>query len=121
MEGTLARNIDQRHIILGRNDTAPAGALLEGLTCRVFRNGSEIAHAADQQTLQALTGELIDIVRHTVNLLSAFGEILRARQIIIAGSITPPLWVVPGEEIISQLKPLDTISIRFARQLAPSS
>jgi 2-oxo-hept-3-ene-1,7-dioate hydratase len=61
---------------------------------------------------------MIDIVRHTANLLAAFGETLRAGQIIIAGSITPPLWVAGGEEIVFQLAPIDTISIRFAPQPA---
>jgi 2-keto-4-pentenoate hydratase len=114
VEGTLARNIYQRHIILGSNDTTRAGGVLDGFTCRVFRNGAEIACASDPQTLQALTGEMIDIVRHTANLLAAFGETLRAGQIIIAGSIIPPIWVAGGEEIVFQLAPIDTISIRFA-------
>ncbi|HXY23835.1 MAG TPA: fumarylacetoacetate hydrolase family protein [Candidatus Acidoferrum sp.] len=114
VEGTLARDIYQRHIILGRADSTFAGGLLNGLACRVLRNGSEIANAADPQSLQALTGELIDIVRHTANLLAAFGESLQAGQLIIAGSITPPLWVVPGEELIFQLAPIDSISVRFA-------
>jgi len=113
VEGTLARNIYQRHLILGHADSAHAGGLLDGLACRVVRNGSEIACAADPQSLQALTGELIDIVRHTANLLAAFGESLEAGQLIIAGSITPPLWVAPGEEILFQLAPIDSISIRL--------
>jgi 2-keto-4-pentenoate hydratase len=120
VEGTLARNIYQRHIILGSNNTTRAGGVLDGLTCRVIRNGSEIACASNPQTLQALTGELIDIVRHTANLLTAFGETLQAGQIIIAGSITPPLWVTTGEEIVFQLAPIDTITIRFAPQPANS-
>jgi 2-keto-4-pentenoate hydratase len=120
VEGTLARDIYQRHIILGSNHATRAGGVLDGLTCRVLRNGSEIARASDPQTLQALTGELIDIVRHTANVLGAFGESLQAGQIIIAGSITPPLWVAAGEEIAFQFTPLDTISIRFAPQSAQS-
>jgi 2-keto-4-pentenoate hydratase len=79
-----------------------------------LRNGSEIANVSDPQTLQKLTGELIDIVRHTADLLAAFGESLEAGQIIIAGSITPPILVKPGEEIVFQLAPIDGISIRFA-------
>jgi 2-keto-4-pentenoate hydratase len=120
VEGTLARNIYQRHIILGSNDATRAGGVLDGLICGVVRNGLEIAHATNAQTLQALTGQLIDIVWHTANLLGAFGETLQAGQIIIAGSITPPLWVAPGEEIRFQLAPIDTISIRFAPQGAQS-
>jgi 2-keto-4-pentenoate hydratase len=114
VEGTLARNIYQRHIILGAKDVSRAGGVLDGLSCRVLRNSSEIANISDPQALQKLTGELIDIVRHTASLLGAFGESLQAGQIIITGSITPPILVEPGEEIVFQLAPIDTISIRFA-------
>src|SRR5712692_8387314 len=70
VEGTLACDIYQRHIILGRNDPARAGGILDGLAA------SEIASITDPQSLQILTGELIDIVRHTADLLAAFGESL---------------------------------------------
>jgi 2-keto-4-pentenoate hydratase len=114
VEGTLACNIYQRHIILGCNDPARAGGLLDGLAARVLRNGSEIANITNPVALQNLTGELLDIVRDTANLLAAFGESLQAGQIIIAGSIIPPIWIEPGEEIVFDLAPVDTISVRFA-------
>jgi 2-keto-4-pentenoate hydratase len=113
VEGTLARNIYQRHVILGCQEPSRPGGSLDGLTCRVRRNGSEIAHAADPQSVQSLTGELIDNVRRVANLLGAFGESLRAGQIIITGSIIPPLWVNPGEQIIFELAPVGSISVRF--------
>jgi 2-keto-4-pentenoate hydratase len=119
VEGTLAYNIYQRHVILGSNDSSRAGGLLDGLSCRVLRNSFEIASLTVCEALQALTGELIDIVRHVANLLAAFGETLQAGQIIIAGSIIPPLWVEPGEEIVFHLAPLAPISVRFAPQSIP--
>ncbi len=114
VEGTLACDIYQRHVILGRSDPARTGVVLDGLSARVLRNGAEFANITDLQSLQNLTGELLDIVRHTVDLLAAFGETLQAGQIIIAGSIIPPIWIEPGEEIVFNLAPVDTISIRFA-------
>jgi 2-keto-4-pentenoate hydratase len=119
VEGTLACNIYQRHVILGSNDSSRTGALLNGLSCRVLRNSSEIASITGSEALQALTGDVIDIVRYTANLLAAFGESLQAGQIIIAGSIIPPLWVQPGEEIVFHLALIDTISIRFAPPPSP--
>jgi 2-keto-4-pentenoate hydratase len=110
VEGTLARNIYQRHIVLGAKNGRHAGGVLVGLTGRVIRNDVEIAKVTD---FQALTGELIDIVRHTANLLAAFGEKLEAGQVIITGSIIPPPWVTPGEELVFRLEPVDTISVRF--------
>ena len=111
VEGTLARNIYQRHVILGNCDATRAGGTLSGLNARVFRNGAEMADTSD---LEALTGELIAIVGHVANLLAHFGETLRVGQIIIAGSITPPIWVESGETIGFHLEPLQPIFINFA-------
>jgi 2-keto-4-pentenoate hydratase len=110
VEGTLARNIYQRHVVIGTKDARHAGGVLEGLTGRVIRNETETAKVTHWQ---ALTGDLIAIVRHTADLLAAFGEKLEAGQIIITGSIIPPLWVAPGEKLTFHLDPLPAISVRF--------
>ena len=111
VEGTLARNIYQRYVVLGGCDTKYAGGSLSGMNARVFRNGAEMANTSD---FEALTGELITIVGHVANLLGHFGETLRAGQIIIAGSITPPIWVEAAESIGFHLEPLQRIFINFA-------
>jgi 2-keto-4-pentenoate hydratase len=111
VEGTLARNIYQRHVVLGGCDANYAGGSLSGLNARVFRNGAEMANTSE---FEALTGELIAIVGHVANLLAHFGESLRAGQIIIAGSITPPIWVEAGESIGFQLEPQQPIFVNFA-------
>jgi 2-keto-4-pentenoate hydratase len=110
VEGTLARNIYQRHVVIGTKDTRHAGGVVGGLTGRIIRKGAEIEKVRE---FEALTGELIDIVRHTANLLAAFGEKLEAGQIIIAGSIIAPLWVTSGEELVFHLDPLTAISLSF--------
>jgi 2-keto-4-pentenoate hydratase len=111
VEGTLARNIYQRHVVLGGCNSKHAGGSFSGLNARVFRNGGELANTSD---FEALTGELISIVGHVANLLAHFGENLRAGQIIIAGSITPPIWVKAGESIGFHLEPQQPIFINFA-------
>src|SRR5712692_10084029 len=116
VEGTLACNIYQRHVILGLKDSSRAGGLLDGLSCRVLRNSSEIASITGSEALQALTGDVIDIVRYIANLLAAFGESLQAGQIVIAGSIIPPLWIEPGDDIVFHFAPLAPISVRLAQQ-----
>jgi 2-keto-4-pentenoate hydratase len=110
VEGTLRGNIFQRHLVLGPSQQAHAGGLLNGLRARVLRDGTEIANTSD---FEALTGELISIVRHTADLLGAFEERLEAGQIIIAGSIIMPIWVRPGEEIVFHLLPFAPISVAF--------
>jgi 2-keto-4-pentenoate hydratase len=110
VESILAGNIYQRSLVLGRCDTARAGGKREGLLARVIRNGSEVARTSD---LQALTGEMIDIVRHVANVLAVCGERLRAGELIITGSIVPPLWVLHGEELVFALDPIGSVAIRF--------
>lgn len=111
VEAILSCNIYQRHIALGPRDPSRAGCVLDGLLAGVLRNGAEVASTADPQ---ALTGDLIDIVRHVADMLSAFGERLRAGQLIITGSVIAPLWVEHGEEITFNLDPVGSVSVRFA-------
>ena len=110
VEGTLARNIYQRYVTLGACDDSHAGGGLSGLNARVLRNGEELASTSN---FEALTGELITIVSHVANLLSFFGEALYAGQIIIAGSITLPLWMQAGDNLVFHLEPQPPISVRF--------
>lgn len=109
-EAILAGNIYNRHVIFGRKDTSRAGCVLAGLVGRVYHNGTEIAEVTDSQSV---TGDLIDIVRHVADLLAALGERLRAGEVIITGSITPPVWIAGQEEFRYTLDPVDTISINL--------
>jgi 2-keto-4-pentenoate hydratase len=115
VETILAGNIYQRHVVFGRCDATRAGGRLDGLVGRVIRNGVEIARTEDPQ---ALTGELIGIVRHVADTLAACDDRLRAGQRVITGSIVPPLWITPGEEVVFALDPVDTVSVRFSGQRA---
>src|ERR1044071_9421991 len=84
VEVTLAGNIFHRHVILGDCDTGRAGAKLDGLTGHVFRRG---ALAAKQDNVEALIGEMIGIVQHVAGTLGAYGERLRAGDVIITGAV----------------------------------
>jgi 2-keto-4-pentenoate hydratase len=110
VEAILAGNIYHRHVILGRADASRAGGMLDGLVGHVYRNETEIATTTDPQTM---TGDLVDNVRHVADLLTALGERLRAGQVIITGSIVPPVGLAGPEEIRFTLDPVDTISTNF--------
>ncbi len=107
----LAGNIYHRHVIVGPPDSGRAGGRLDGLVARVSHNGAEAAATSD---LEELPGELIGTVRHVADVLAAHGEGLRAGQIIIGGSVVPPLPVAPGDEVVFMLDPLPALSVRFA-------
>jgi 2-keto-4-pentenoate hydratase len=108
VDAILAGNIYNRYVILGKSDPSGAGSNLDGLVGRVYRNGQEIASVTD---LQALTGNYVDIVGHVANLLSSLGQMLRAGEVIITGSIVPPLWIESMEEVQYELDPIDALRV----------
>ena len=113
VEVALAGNIFHRHVILGASDTSRAGAKLDGLSGHVFRRG---ALAARQDNVEQLIGEMVGIVMHVAGTLAAYGENLRAGDVIITGSIIPPPFIEPDEtEFAYALEPIGGLSVRFTR------
>ena len=113
VEVTLAGNIFHRHVILGPPDPTRAGAKLDGLVGHVFRRG---ALAAKQDNVEALIGEMVGIVQHVAGTLAAYGERLRAGDVIITGSIVPPPFIEPDEtEFAYALEPIGGLKVSFSR------
>ena len=112
LDVVLENDIFQRHVILCGNTRF--GGSVAGLTSRVIRRGAEAARTADPE---ALTGKLPDIVAHVANTLAAFGEKLSAGDVIITGSITPPLMLEPDDEQLTHaLDPIGEVSVSFSRE-----
>jgi 2-keto-4-pentenoate hydratase len=109
LDAVLAGDIYHRHVILGSG--ARAGGSVAALTSRLIRHGVETASTTDPE---ALTGKLADIVAHVANALAAFGEKLSAGDIIITGSITPPIMLERDESALTHaLDPVGTVSVNF--------
>lgn len=112
LDAVLAGDIYQRHVVLAPQ--ARAGGSITGLTSRLIRRGAEANRTTDPE---ALTGKLLDIVAHVATTLAAFGEKLSAGDIVITGSITPPLMLEPDEtEIVHAIDPIGEVSVRIALQ-----
>jgi 2-keto-4-pentenoate hydratase len=107
-EAILAGNIFHRHVILGAVDDTRSGA--HGIAGRVVRDGQEVASTVAPE---ALTGELLEIVRQTAEILFTCGERLRAGEVIITGSVIPPLAVAPGQRLTAELPPLAPVSVEL--------
>lgn len=106
----LADNIFHRHVVFG--DAARPGGDTAGLTARVIRRGAE---AARSETPEALTGKIVDLVQHVAGTLAAYGEKLAAGDVIICGSITPPIALEPGEtELTYWLDPIGPVSVKLS-------
>ena len=105
----LAGNIFHRRVVLGPVDRSRTTG--DGVTGRVLRDGEEVASAGDPA---ALTGEIVEVVRLTAEVLEAVGARLRAREVVITGSVVPPLAVAPGQELAAELPPLGTLRVTLA-------
>jgi 2-keto-4-pentenoate hydratase len=105
-ERILAADIFQRHTVLG----PVVEGVTDGVRARVTRNGEEAA-ATDDAT--ELTGDPLSLVRHVGRTLEAAGERLEEGDVVICGSVVAALEVAPGDEVVVELEPLGTVSVRF--------
>lgn len=112
-EAVLAGNVAHRYVVLGPADAARAGGRSDGLAGRVFRRGVETARTSD---VEAMPGSVLGLIRHVADYLAAFGETLRAGDVIICGSIVTPVAIEPDEsEFTYALDPIGEVSVRFTR------
>jgi 2-keto-4-pentenoate hydratase len=107
VELLLSGNIAHRHVVVG-----PAqAASIDSLTGRAFRRGAEFARTSE---VQALTGNVVDLVGYVADYLAAFGERLRAGDLVICGSIMPPVPIDADEkEFGFALDPIGEVRARF--------
>jgi 2-keto-4-pentenoate hydratase len=110
IDAVLAGNIYQRHVVLGAAWRRGGGTA--GLVSRLLRRGAEAARTSEPE---ALTGKLADIVALVANTLAAHGERLSAGDVVITGSITPPIVLERDETGLTHaLDPIGAVSVGFA-------
>ena len=111
VEEILAGNIFHRGVVLGRTDPARAGADLTGLEARIRPSGQDEIRT---DRLETLTGKVVDVVTHLAALLAAHGETMGAGEVVICGSVTPPIALNPGMVVELELYPAPAISVKTA-------
>jgi 2-keto-4-pentenoate hydratase len=111
VESILAGDIFQRHVTFGPRMPVVLPDGLSGLAGSVTRNGQGVAVPAD---LEANTGRILDTVRQVAATLAAFNEGLRAGDVVIAGSVTPPLMLGSDDRALSwELRPIGRVALSF--------
>jgi 2-keto-4-pentenoate hydratase len=111
VEPILSRNIFQRRVLL--STASRNGGDTAGLVSRVFRRGML---AGETATPEALTGKVTDLLVHLAAMLGAFGERLRAGDLVICGSTVPPPLIEADEvEFRYALDPIGEVAVRFTR------
>ena len=102
----LACNIYHRNFMLGPVDSTRTTP--EGIGGRVLRDGEETASNDDPARL---TGDLLEVMRLTAELLAECGERLRAHEVVITGSVLDPLPLAPGHALVAELGPLGRLAL----------
>lgn len=111
VESILASDIFQRHVLFGPRSAIALPDGLSSLAGAVMRNGQPVDVPAD---LESNTGRLLDTVREVAATLAAFGETLRAGDVVIAGSVTPPLMIGADDRTLSwDLHPIGKVAVNF--------
>jgi 2-keto-4-pentenoate hydratase len=81
------------------------------VSARVLKNGDVVAATRDPE---ALTGALDAVLAHTARVLAQTGEALRPGDVVITGSVVPPMPVAPGDDVVAELPPLGTLRVSFS-------
>ena len=105
VERILAIDIFQRGIVLGPTVERDS---LEGAAALVTVNG-EATTVADPEA----SGRIADVVAHVADFLPEFGEALRPGDVVITGSILPPLQLKRGDRVEYELDGIGSVSISF--------
>jgi 2-keto-4-pentenoate hydratase len=108
VEEILAGNIFHRSVVLGPSDPDRAGGDLLGLEARVDVDGEEKARTGE---LETLTGRVVAVVTHLASLLAAHDELMREGDVVICGSVVPPIALTPGARVVFELHPMSPISV----------
>jgi len=111
VEAILAGNIYHRFVVLGEFHPASAGFDWSRLRATVSRNGAPYAAVDD---VEANTGAFPAIVRHCAETLLGLGETLRKGDVIILGSVVPPIFRAPEDSEVSfAIDGVGSVSSRF--------
>jgi 2-keto-4-pentenoate hydratase len=105
----LVGNVFHRGVVLGPPDPGRAGADLTGLEARVRVDRREQART---DRLEDLAGGVIAVVSHLSDLLADQGEMMRAGDVVICGSVVPPIDLFPGVTVEFELYPMEPITLR---------
>ncbi len=103
VEAILGRNVFHRAFVLGPRESTGAPAEVEAV---ISVGGEERARAT-------ASTDLADTVRLVADSLAAAGERLAPGDVILAGSITVPVPVEPGDAVVVDLGQLGRLTADF--------
>jgi 2-keto-4-pentenoate hydratase len=108
VETILAGNLFHRRVILGP-ETSAGGVDLGSAGAAITVN-DELTEVPDPL---AATGEIGELLEHVGALLASFGADLRTGEVVICGSIVPPIEVRAGDEVSYAVEGLGSLAVEI--------
>ena len=99
----LARNVFQRHVVLGQRGLAGEPPLV---TLQV--GGRVVVSGADPTTV---VGDIPELISHVASVAGELGPGLRNGDVVITGAVVPPQVLVPGEHYAARAPGLGAIEL----------
>lgn len=108
IEDVLAGNIYHQAVLFGETVPVEDAIHVTDLGLAVKRVGHDVVNVAD---VEKLTGRVGEVLVHAAGLLAAAGSKFRSGDVVILGSVTPPLEIAPGEEVTFTSTVLDPVIV----------
>lgn len=106
----VAYNVFARHFVVGEERYSAAGLDLPNLGVVLNKNGTQVATGSGQAVLENPAQSLAWLV----NKLGEHGQSLEAGEVVITGSMTPPLEINSGDSYEAVFDELGTIIVDFS-------
>lgn len=107
----VGANIYQRHVVLGPQRPVTESGFPDARAAQVWQDGQALSVP---EPLHALTGDPVEVVMHVATVLAAAGRALRAGEIVITGSIVPPVFGQVGTRVRFALAPVGEVEVTLA-------
>lgn len=111
VERIVGANIYQRHVVLGPQRPMAESGFPDARAAQVWQDGQALPVP---EPLHALTGDPVEVVMHVAAVLAAAGRTLRAGEIVITGSVVPPVFGQAGTRVRFALAPVGEVEVTLA-------
>src|SRR5690606_3710876 len=108
---TIADNAADAGLVLGGRVVTPMDIDLRWVSALLLRNGV----IEESGVAAAVLNHPANGVAWLANRLAPHGVGLEAGEVILAGSLTTPIFAEPGDSSVADYGPLGTVSIAFER------
>jgi 2-keto-4-pentenoate hydratase len=111
LEEVLAGDVFHRAVIFGASDRTRNSLDLAGLEATVRRDGNLIASTTE---IEELTGQVAEVIARLAALLADHGETMRSGDVVICGSVVPPIELTSATTIEFTHEGFPTVSVTTA-------